>query len=55
MSGAGRWGLDSRGDGMCWGQGWGLLVGGDVSVGFGLRGGGMRGVGDRGDAMGQGS
>lgn len=50
-----EWGLVSRGDGMCWGQGCGLLVGGDVSVGFGLRGGGVRGVGDGGNAVRQGS
>lgn len=48
-------GVVSRGDGMCRGWGCGLLVGGDVSVGFGLRGGGVRGVGDGGDAMCQGS
>lgn len=48
-------GVVSRGDGMCWRRLRGLLVGGDVSVGFGLRGGGVRGVGDRGDAVRQGS
>lgn len=49
------WGLVSRGDGMCWQRLGGLLVGGDVSVGLGLRGGGVRGVGDGGDAVCQGS
>lgn len=48
------WG-DGWGDGMCWGWGCGLLVGGDVSVGVGLRGGGVGGVGDGGDAVRQGS
>ena len=41
------------------GEGAGLLVGGDVSVGFSFsglpRGWGVRGVGDGGDAMRQGS
>lgn len=52
-------GLVSRDDGMC--QSWqrGLLVGGEVSVAFSLsglpRGRGVRGVGDGGDAMRQGS
>lgn len=55
MSDAGRWGLVSRGDGMCWQRRRGLLVGGDVSVGFGLRRGGVRGVGDGGEAVRQGS
>lgn len=52
-------GVVSRGDGMCWRWQEGLLVRGDVSVGFGLSrlpwGGGMRGVRDGGDAMRQGS
>lgn len=55
MLGVGSGELVSRGDGMCWGQGCGLLVGGDVSVGFGLRGGGVRRVGDGSNAVRQGS
>lgn len=66
MSDAERWGLwgggggvVSRGDGMCWRRRGGLLVRGDVSVGFGLirlpRGGGTWGMRDWGDAVRQGS
>lgn len=59
VSEPGRWGLVSRDDGMCWRRRGGLLVGGDVSVGFGLSrlpwGRGVRRVGDGGNAMCQGS
>lgn len=58
MSDVGRRGsgvLVSNGDGMCWQRRRGLLVGGDVSVGFGLsrlhRRGSVRRVGDGGYAV----